>query len=460
MKILCATDFSEPASKAASAAARIAKRLDAELQLAHVAHLPGVVPSLSGMPIKLADQEIDRRRYLLHWEAQRLRDLGCDVTEIVLDGLPDEELLAHAEKSGAELVVLGPRGERAAAAWSLGSIAARVIKGSKVPVLVVRDERSIKAWCDDGAALHVLVGVDASKATEIALAWTSKLARVGKLDVTAGHVYAPTELGRRHEFGGKHDAKLDAEYVQATLASDLGRRIGEAARDLKPRMRMLAGWGRVSQHLLDMASSAHAELLVIGTHRRVGFDRLRSGSVSLDIVAHATINVLTVPIESIASVPTPESHEIRRVLVPCDFSETSRRAVDWACTLLAQGGTLQLMHVAAPWTGQLMDFGGYVPLPPPTPTELAQQNAEIERKLRELVPGDAAERGIEAHVEAASAFDAADAIVQAAKRLEADAICLTTHGRSGLSRALLGSVAENVLRHATMPVFVVTPRER
>jgi nucleotide-binding universal stress UspA family protein len=460
MKILCATDFSESASKAATAAAGLAQRLGAEVQLVHVARLPGAAPALPGMPFKLAHQELDRRRYLLHWEAQRLRSLGCEVSEVVIEGLPDEELLAHSEKVGAELVVLGPRGARGAVAGTLGSLAARMVKGSKVPVLVVRDERSIGAWCDGGAPLNVLVGVDSSRAAEVALAWTAKLARAGKLDVTAGHVYSPSELGLRREFGGKLDAKLDAEYVQATLASELGRRIDKVAHDLRPRMRMLAGWGRVSQHLLDIASSAHAELLVIGTHRRVGLERLRRGSVSLDIVAHAAINVLTVPIEAVASAPARESYEIRRVLVPCDFSETSRLAVGWACGLLTHGGTLQLMHVAAPWTGQLMDFGGYVPLPPPTQAEIAEQTAEIERKLLELVPSDAAERGIEAHVETAHAFDAADAIVQAASRLEADAICLTTHGRSGLSRALLGSVAEKVLRHATMPMFVVTPRER
>jgi nucleotide-binding universal stress UspA family protein len=227
---------------------------------------------------------------------------------------------------------------------------------------------------------------------------------------------------------------------------------------LEPRLSLIAGWGRVSHHLLDLTQSEHADLLVIGTHRRTGLERLWRGSVSLDLAAHATCNVLTVPTATVEADRPALAREIRRVLVPCDLSENSGRAVAWACSLLARGGTLQLLHVAVPYVPLAPDFGGYVPLPAPTADELAEQAAEIRTKLRGLVPELAADRNIEAQFEVVSAFDAATAIVQAAERLESDAICLTTHGRSGISRALMGSVAESILRRAHVPVLVITPR--
>lgn len=53
-----------------------------------------------------------------------------------------------------------------------------------------------------------------------------------------------------------------------------------------------------------------------------------------------------------------------------------------------------------------------------------------------------------------------EAIVEAAERLACDLIVMSTHGRSGLGRALLGSVADHVTRHAPVPVFLVRPTER
>ena len=163
------------------------------------------------------------------------------------------------------------------------------------------------------------------------------------------------------------------------------------------------------------------------------------------------------PMSSTESVHANEPREIRRVLVPCDLSPNSARAVAWACALLTRGGTLQMFHVSVPHVALAPDFGGAVALPPPTDEELAQLAAQVDAELRQLVPARELERGLEVQVEVETAFDAARAIAEAAKRLRSDVICMTTHGRSGLSRALMGSVAENVLRHAHVPVLVITP---
>jgi nucleotide-binding universal stress UspA family protein len=113
--------------------------------------------------------------------------------------------------------------------------------------------------------------------------------------------------------------------------------------------------------------------------------------------------------------------------------------------------------VIAPQIPASIDFGAYVPLPPPSQEEVRREHAELVRKLHELAPRELAERGIETQIELVTAFSTAEVIARAADRLESDVIVMPTHGRSGLSKALLGSVAQGVVRHANVPVLIVPP---
>jgi nucleotide-binding universal stress UspA family protein len=75
-------------------------------------------------------------------------------------------------------------------------------------------------------------------------------------------------------------------------------------------------------------------------------------------------------------------------------------------------------------------------------------------QLRALVPADATDR-LEIETEIVESADAAEAIAQAAERFDADAICLGSHGRSGLAKTLMGSVAQGVMAASKRPVLVV-----
>tara|TARA_R110002096_G_scaffold14849_6_gene52513 strand:+ start:3292 stop:4215 length:924 start_codon:yes stop_codon:yes gene_type:complete len=89
-----------------------------------------------------------------------------------------------------------------------------------------------------------------------------------------------------------------------------------------------------------------------------------------------------------------------------------------------------------------------------SPADAAESFEDTQRSLAETASTLVADRPVHAIVEQVS--DAKDAILAAADRLEADLIVLPTHGRSGLSRAVLGSVAEQVVRRATKPVLLLT----
>lgn len=144
---------------------------------------------------------------------------------------------------------------------------------------------------------------------------------------------------------------------------------------------------------------------------------------------------------------------IRKILVPVDFSDSSRRALDYAAKLTRPfGATIDLLHVwEAPTfvpTGSMIGAGiGDVSL-----FEFVKRGSED--ALDKFV-AEAAQRGVAVRSARAEAGAPAHAIAEFAKAGGYDLIVIGSHGRTGLSRMLLGSVAENVVRHASCPVLVV-----
>jgi len=142
---------------------------------------------------------------------------------------------------------------------------------------------------------------------------------------------------------------------------------------------------------------------------------------------------------------------VKTILVPVDFSEHSKRALESAKTIADKfGASLHLLTVI-PDPFVLPNPGSwYVPLPPNYISGLRQ---DAEAHLGELVTADERTRF---HAELAVALgDPRDEILDYAKRLSIDLIVMGTHGRGGVARAVLGSVAEKVVRGAGCPVLVV-----
>jgi len=137
---------------------------------------------------------------------------------------------------------------------------------------------------------------------------------------------------------------------------------------------------------------------------------------------------------------------IRTILHATDFSPSSRAAFAVACSLARDYAAHLLVFHAYP--APLADLGGYQ-LVPPVPEESTRHEAE-ERLYRMDSPF--AEVSIE-HL--LSEGDAAAEILRLAEEIPCDLIVMGTHGRSGVGRLLMGSVAEAVLRKAPCPVLTV-----
>jgi nucleotide-binding universal stress UspA family protein len=134
------------------------------------------------------------------------------------------------------------------------------------------------------------------------------------------------------------------------------------------------------------------------------------------------------------------------ILVPIDFSANAEQALDYACELAGKvGATVRLIHALSSPPSALQ-----VALSEDILENLVKEHREALEKLagarRESV------RFGESTVEVG---DPRDTIVEAARTQGADLIVMGTQGRRGLSRVVMGSVAEDVVRHAPCPVLVV-----
>lgn len=135
---------------------------------------------------------------------------------------------------------------------------------------------------------------------------------------------------------------------------------------------------------------------------------------------------------------------IRKILHPTDFSEQARSAFALACSLArVHHARVVVVHVVQPTAS----FGEVAPVPPP--------EDYYERLWNDyLLPMEPPEAGVAVEHLLVDGV-AEEEIVRLAGELRSDLIVMGTHGRAGLSRLLMGSVAEHVVRTAPCPVLTV-----
>jgi universal stress protein A len=176
----------------------------------------------------------------------------------------------------------------------------------------------------------------------------------------------------------------------------------------------------------------------------------RQGTVLLDLTA---LDADHVGRAIIPGASAKRLFQIKSIVAPIDFSDCSNKALQYALPFAKQfGATLTLVHVTA-----IQDLPG---TDIPT-TEFPLLQARIKKETAERLKAYAAAH-IPPEIEVKTVLREGRAvaeIVAAAREADADLIILSTHGRTGLKHVLLGSVAENVVRHAPCPVFVVRENE-
>ena len=206
--------------------------------------------------------------------------------------------------------------------------------------------------------------------------------------------------------------------------------------------------------ILEVAAERGADLIVMSSHGRRGFRRLLVGSVAEELVRRARCPVLVIRRDPERESVSPSG----RILAGIDFSPHSEQVLSTARSLAATlGRELDLIHVVHLPSASAMavgttPFGPVSPAPPESASyeERAARARELLEHTFETVGGPP----VETRAVVRSGQPASE-IVAHAEENDAGLVVVGTEGHSGVSRLLLGSVCERVLRRAPCPVFVV-----
>jgi nucleotide-binding universal stress UspA family protein len=211
------------------------------------------------------------------------------------------------------------------------------------------------------------------------------------------------------------------------------------------------GFGAAAELILETATKHHVTLIAMATHGRSGLQRWTLGSVA-DKVTHAA-NTPILMIRGAAQQPA-QNIAFKRILVPLDGSPFARQAIPFAAELATCAQATLLLMEAVPPT--LEAHPGLRPLGRPVPQLVGMIGEMRELAQQELgaLADDLRQRGLAVAPIVASGY-AAEAIVDVATQRQSDLIVMATHGRSGLRRWTLGSIADKVLHATTTPLVLI-----
>jgi nucleotide-binding universal stress UspA family protein len=315
---------------------------------------------------------------------------------------------------------------------------------------------------------RLLVGLDGSPLAERVLPYAQALAHASGATVTLVQVVPPSVERERlqHEnprllpfmaaipgtpaaavVEGERAHRHDAEHYLDAVAW----RLGEAG--VATEVAVVHGDPAVV--LAEEARLRQANLILLSTHGRSGLGRWVFGSVAEGVLSHGSLPVLLARVTEAsgnARLPGP----MAPIVVPLDGSALAERAIPVAATLArALSAELRLARMVAPTP--VADDGEGDRLLPTLP-----DLADDEHAAREYVAATAVSLRHQGLVVRGTVGleDPAPGIVAVAEESEAGLIVMATHGRTGVERALLGSVALEVLHRGTLPVVFAPARSK
>jgi nucleotide-binding universal stress UspA family protein len=295
---------------------------------------------------------------------------------------------------------------------------------------------------------RILCPVDFSDASRAALDHAAALARRYEARLIALHVVplVPSTL----TFPPAISAAT-LEPISFDLFRDELRRFVEPVADLVPAETVVTS-GDAARTILDQARTADADLLVLGTHGRSGFERLVLGSVAEKVLRRAACPVLTVP-PAAAHAPATPRPPYRRILCPVDFSTTSEQALRYALSLAEEAkARLMVLHVLEWFPEQEIREHRHFDVP--EYRRFLEEDAR--RRLSEAVPAEA--RAWCELVERVACGKPYREILRVAGEEGSDLIVLGVQGRGAMEVLLFGSTANHVVRQASCPVLTVRRR--
>ena len=285
---------------------------------------------------------------------------------------------------------------------------------------------------------RVLVPLDGSSLAERALPFARALARLVHGDLILTRAVSPGATGRDPLAAELHDVSDAEEYLE---------RLG-GGYQVDMTIEHSAARGEPASEIAQVARSRGADLVVMATHGRSGVSRLLLGSVASSLLRQLSLPMLLVR----AGLELPRWEKgLQRILVPLDGSDFARTNLSKVAELAkAANARVVLLHVIPPTPPELTVYQ-MVSLP-----EAEDEQAISDRALASLSEAATPLNRLGVALETEVVFGPpAKCIAAAASEHACDLIAMTTHARTGLNRLVLGSVADEVLRAADVPLLVL-----
>lgn len=295
----------------------------------------------------------------------------------------------------------------------------------------------------------LVVPLDGSSFAEFALPVATTLARRIGADLELVMVRDPEPAFAFGEWSESPEPWRE-EYLEG-VAERTGRGLEER---VSHRLRL----GRAPLELERHLESNEVDLVVMATHGRGPLSRFWQGSVADHLLRTATCPVLLVrPAEDEEPVPA-DRVAFDHILVPLDGSKLAESVLQPALRLAELfGGRVTLLGVVH-YPGTVTS--SYIPeTVEPSGESVAEDTARTERYLDETAErlrDGSREIGTEVRVD----VHPVSGILDAAGDLDVDLVAIATHGRGGMSRVLLGSVTDKLVRASTRPTLVYRPQQR
>ena len=305
----------------------------------------------------------------------------------------------------------------------------------------------------------VIVPLDGSDLAEQALPYA---------ELVAKSISAPVELVQAYDIMPFSGQRVRSPQVIGQLDAGGRRRAVEAMEPARQSLEaagvsvnLVAQRGAAADTIVAQAGTDPDALVVMCTHGRGGISRWVMGSVT-DKVLHTIPNPMLI-VRATVTGPASPSSSVRSVVVPLDGSPLSELAVPHAVNVAgALTAAITLLRVTPTeayyqrqFTAVSPEMGAIPDFEPASPQEMAAEDIEIVngylQDLSNRMAIDHAHGVVPSHVVEDNVAQSIIALASA----EPSLVVMTTHGRSGVGRVVLGSVTDRVIRHSNVPVLVI-----
>ncbi|WP_281297441.1 universal stress protein [Flavobacterium limnophilum] len=269
-RILIPTDFSKYSEEALKVAAQIARKYDSEIILLHMLELPHEASDIMGGGKSIPEIMSYKNKAISNLE--KLMDSkylkGINVSEAIEFKKVAEGVLDACEKNNVDLIIMGSHGTSGFDELLVGSNAEKVVRLSKIPVLVVKKEAK------DFKARNFVFASDFSKETRKPFRKMIEFAKIFDSNLFLVMVCTPNSFKTTHaaeKIMHNFIANYDIENYSSHIYNDTN----------------------IENGIINFANSVNADLIGICTHGRTGLAHFFNGSIGEELVNHATKPVIT-----------------------------------------------------------------------------------------------------------------------------------------------------------------------